>query len=147
MLRGESFVQTAVRQCAKSGFKIRDSRCLGLYPVRFPSRHDITACVVAQWKSGKLVPTHELSKYTWFAASGIREIRLIGTNYRRCSKTGQGGGTEKSHDTEAPWERTVEKRLHCATNIYDLAENCEQDTMFRNVIEKTMTTLPQVPVS
>jgi len=48
MLRGESFIQTAMQQCAEIGLKIRDLRYLGLYPVRFPSRHDITAYMAAQ---------------------------------------------------------------------------------------------------
>ena len=99
MFRGESFIQTAMRQCAKSGLKIRNLRCIGLYPVRFPSRHDITACVVAQWESGTPVPTNEFSRYTWFGACEIREIRPIGANYRKMLQDWQG--------TSVPWSTTM----------------------------------------
>lgn len=83
MARGESFVQTAIRQCRKSGFQIRTPHFIGVYPIKFPSRHDITACMVAEWKSGTPVPTNELSRYRWFDKGELSEIKPIGANYRK----------------------------------------------------------------
>jgi len=81
--RGESFAQTAIRQCRESGLGIGEPQFVGVYPVKFPSRHDIAICMKAEWKSGNPVPTTELSRYAWFEANEVDKIRPIGPNYRR----------------------------------------------------------------
>ena len=83
MIRGESFARTAMRHCGESGIAIGTSRLVGVYPVRFPSRHDVTTCMAAKWKSGEPLPTAELSRYRWFSIGEFQETRRIGTNYRR----------------------------------------------------------------
>ena len=83
MTRGESFAQTAMRQCRKSGLEIHIPRFVGVYPVKFPSRHDITICMAAKWKSGTPAPTSELSRYRWFERNRLRQIQPIGANYQK----------------------------------------------------------------
>ena len=83
MIRGETFVQTAVRQCRKSRLEIAAPRFVGVYPVKFPSRHDVTICLAARWKSGNPVVTTELSRYKWFETNKLVMTRSIGTNYKK----------------------------------------------------------------
>jgi len=83
MTRGESFAQTAIRHCRKSGIEIHKPCFVGVYPIKFPSRHDITVCLSAKWKSGSPVSTIELSRYRLFEINRLHEIRPIGTNYQR----------------------------------------------------------------
>jgi ADP-ribose pyrophosphatase YjhB (NUDIX family) len=81
--RGESFSETVIRQCRESGLTVRKPYFLGVCPVKFSSRHDITICMAAQWKSGNPTSTNELSRYMWFEADEIDEIKPIGGNYRK----------------------------------------------------------------
>jgi len=83
MARGESFAQTAIRQCRRSGVRIHTPRFIGVYPVKFPSRHNITTCMVAEWKSGTPVPTNELLRYRWFEAGKPQKIQPVGANYKK----------------------------------------------------------------
>lgn len=86
IFRGESFAQTAIRQCKESGLRTYDPHFVGLYPVRLPSRHDITICMAAKWKSGDPVSTTELRRYAWFEANKIDKIHPIGANYKKMLK-------------------------------------------------------------
>jgi len=81
--RGESFAQTSIRQCWESGVAIRKPRFVGVYPVRFSSRHDIVVCMAAEWRSGEPTPTAELTRYRWFDIDNIDKIKPIGANYRK----------------------------------------------------------------
>jgi len=96
MIRGESFEETAKRHCRKSGIVVDSPRFLGVYPVRFPSRHDITICMIARWKSGTPAATPELSRYRWFKHSEFRNIRPIGNNYRKMLRDWSKAGTAKT---------------------------------------------------
>ena len=81
--RGESFVQTALRQCRESGLKIRKPCFVGVYPFKFPCRHDMTICMAGEWASGNPTPTTELSRYMWYEADKIDAIKPIGANYKK----------------------------------------------------------------
>ena len=81
MARGESFAQTAIRHCRQSGLGIHTPRLVGVYSIIFPSRHDISMCMAAEWKSGTPAPTNELSRYRWFETRKLHQIRSIGANY------------------------------------------------------------------
>jgi ADP-ribose pyrophosphatase YjhB (NUDIX family) len=83
IVRGESFAETAIRQCRESGLRVDRPHFVGVYPVRFPSRHDITICMAAQWKSGNPIPTTELSRYAWFEVNRINNINTVGGNYKK----------------------------------------------------------------
>lgn len=83
IFRGESFIQTATRQCKLSGIIVHKPYFIGVYPVIFPSRHDVTVCMAAEWKSGNLKSTGELSRYRWFKINQINEIKHLGSNYRK----------------------------------------------------------------
>ena len=81
--RGESFSQTAIRQCRESGLTIHKPYFVGVYPVRLLSRHDIAICMAAEWRSGNPTPTPELSRYAWFEADRLDRIKPIGANYKK----------------------------------------------------------------
>ena len=91
MIRGESFAQTAIRHCRESGLRIHTPHFIGVYPVKFPSRHDITICMAAEWKSGTPTPTNELSRYRWFETRKLHHIRTIGANYQKMLRDWQLG--------------------------------------------------------
>ena len=83
MARGESFAQTAIRQCRKSGLRIHTPHFIGVYPVKFPTRHDMTICMAAEWKSGTRTATNELSRCRWFETRKLHHIRTIGANCQK----------------------------------------------------------------
>ncbi len=83
---GESFAQTATRQCTESGLKIHKTKFVGVYPVKFPTRHDIAICMAAEWKHGNPKPTRELSRYEWFEPNKIDNIPHVGGNYKKMVK-------------------------------------------------------------
>jgi ADP-ribose pyrophosphatase YjhB (NUDIX family) len=86
ILRGESLEKAAARHCLKSGIGISDIRQLGVYPVMFGSRHDITISLAAQMRSGFLRPTKEMARYNWFKKNELSRISRIGGNYKRMLK-------------------------------------------------------------
>jgi ADP-ribose pyrophosphatase YjhB (NUDIX family) len=81
ILRGESLEAAANRHCAKSGLGVTDLRLLGVFPVMFPSRHDITVSLSAEMTSGVLKATGEMTRYRWFGKSEVDEISPVGGNY------------------------------------------------------------------
>jgi ADP-ribose pyrophosphatase YjhB (NUDIX family) len=83
ILRGESFEAAAVRHCRETGLRISGVRQLGVYPVVFRSRHDITVCVTARIASGIPRPTKEMARYRWFKNSLLGRISPIGGNHRK----------------------------------------------------------------
>jgi len=83
VLRGESFEEVAIRHCRESGLRISEVQQLGVYPVVFRSRHDITVCVTARMISGVPRPTKEMTRYRWFRNSLLGKISPIGGNYRK----------------------------------------------------------------
>ena len=83
MFRGETFTETAIRHCQKSGIQISTPRYIGTFPVKFPTRHDITMCMVGEMKSGIPKPTKELTRYRWYEIHEIDEISPIGGNYKK----------------------------------------------------------------
>jgi len=83
MFRGESFAQTAFRHCRESGLEISKPKFIGVFPVRFPSRHDIAICMAAKWRSGSPTPTTEITRYRWFELDALEGIHAIGANYLR----------------------------------------------------------------
>ena len=83
MLRGESFEEAAIRHCRKSSLIVSNLRSLGVYPVRFRSRHDITVCMAAKLKSGVPEPTREMMRYRWYGRDEIDRISPIGGNYKK----------------------------------------------------------------
>jgi len=86
MFRGKSFAETAFRHCRESGLEISKPEFIGVFPVRFPSRHDIAICMAAKWRSGSPKPTGEIARYKWFEPDALEDIRTIGANYTRMLK-------------------------------------------------------------
>jgi ADP-ribose pyrophosphatase YjhB (NUDIX family) len=80
---GETFEETALRNCLKSGLHVSDLSSLGVFPVRFRTRHDITMCIAAELLSGIPKPTPEMRRYRWYRMNEIERIDPIGGNYRR----------------------------------------------------------------
>jgi ADP-ribose pyrophosphatase YjhB (NUDIX family) len=83
ILRGESFEAAAVRHCMKSGIRISNVRQLGVFPVVFRSRHDITISLAAKIRSGIPKPTREMTRYRWFKKSELSKISSVGENYNK----------------------------------------------------------------
>lgn len=83
ILRGESFQAAAVRHCLKSGLRISSVRELGVFPVVFSPRHDITVSLAARMRSGIPSPTKEMTRYKWFRKSELGRISPIGGNYKK----------------------------------------------------------------
>lgn len=83
MLRGESFAETAIRHCLKSGLQIYNPRYIDVYPMKFPSRHDVTICMAGELKLGVPRPTKELTRYRWYNILEMDEINPIGGNYKK----------------------------------------------------------------
>lgn len=82
ILRGESLEAAASRHCMKSGLRVSELRQLGVYPVMFHSRHDITVCLAAKMTSGILKPTEEMTRYGWFRKNELDRISPVGRNYK-----------------------------------------------------------------
>ena len=108
---GESFAQTATRQCMESGLKIHKPHFVGVYPVRFPTRQDITICMAAEWKSGDPTPTTELSHYEWFEPDRIGEIRRIGGNYKKMLQDWWKTTTHDQSDNPKVPPRTLDSHV------------------------------------
>lgn len=83
MLHGESFSETAHRQCKNQSISISDPQYVGTFPVKFPSRHDIVMCMTAEMKSGIPSPTEELTRFHWHNINEIDKIKRIGGNYKK----------------------------------------------------------------
>ncbi len=83
MLYGESFIETAIRHCKDSDISISNPSYIGIFPVKFQSRHDITICMVADMKSGVPKATKELTRFKWYNIEEIDKISQIGNNYRK----------------------------------------------------------------
>ena len=83
ILRGETLEAAAVRQCLESGLKASNVQQLGLYPVIFPSRHDLSICFAAKLRSGNPTPTKEMPRYRWWKKHQLSKISPIGANYKR----------------------------------------------------------------
>ena len=114
MIRGESFAETSARHCKKSGLEVQSVRFLGVYPVKFPSRHDITMCMTAQWKKGTPLANDEFSRYRWFKNREVRDIRPVGANYRKMLKDWQAMNainrrSGRSHDIDCFGGTTVRR--------------------------------------
>ena len=80
---GETFEETAIRNCLNSSLHVSNLSSLGVFPVRFQTRHDITMCIAAELQSGVPKPTPEMARYRWFRKNEIGRIRPIGGNYKR----------------------------------------------------------------
>jgi ADP-ribose pyrophosphatase YjhB (NUDIX family) len=83
ILRGESLRAAAVRHCLKSGLRISEVQFIGVYPVMFHSRHDITIGMAAVMRSGTLKPTQEMARYRWCMKDEVGRISPIGGNYKK----------------------------------------------------------------
>jgi len=83
ILRGEPLKAAVLRHCLKSGLKVSEVQQLGLYPVMFRSRHDLTIGFAAQLRFGAPRPTNEMSRYRWCKKDELDRISPIGANYRR----------------------------------------------------------------
>lgn len=67
----------------KSGLRISKFQQVGVYPVMFRTRHDITVCLAAKAASGIPKPTGEMARYRWFRKKELGKISPIGGNYKR----------------------------------------------------------------
>jgi ADP-ribose pyrophosphatase YjhB (NUDIX family) len=83
ILHGESLGAAATRHCLKSGLRIAKVQYVGVYPVMFRSRHDITIGTAAELRSGNPRATSEMARYRWYEKDQVSEISPIGSNYRR----------------------------------------------------------------
>ncbi|GEM_PF-2788101 len=79
---GESFNDTAIRNCRQSGLTIEQLQYVGVFPIMFrKGRHDLSFCIAARHVSGQPKPTLELSRYTWVAKRDLKRIHPVGGNY------------------------------------------------------------------
>lgn len=78
--KGERLQAAAKRILAEYGLAARDLFLVGVFPIRFPSRSDLTVCLAARYPIGEARPDGwEFSNFRW-----TRWLpRGIGANYRR----------------------------------------------------------------
>lgn len=104
ILRGESLKAAAVRHSLKSGLKVFGVQLLGLYPVMFRSRHDLTIGLAAELRSGDPKQTHEMTRYRWWKKDQIGRISPIGGNYKKILEAWKR--TERRKNADAFTNRT-----------------------------------------
>jgi len=77
---GEDLTAAADRILAVHGIKARDFCLVGVFPVKFPSRFDVSICLTTRHYSGKPIPDGvEFTRVGWFKTPP----RGTGGNYRR----------------------------------------------------------------
>jgi ADP-ribose pyrophosphatase YjhB (NUDIX family) len=77
---GEDLTEAVQRILSPHNITASDFFLVGVFPVAFPSRFDVSICVAARHFSGAPVPDGiEFTKVRWFKALPKR----TGTNYRR----------------------------------------------------------------
>ena len=83
IIKKESLRDTANRQLKEIGLRPADEyRLVGVYPVNFKDRSDITICFSAHLTTSQEPrPTRELVKYTWRRLGDLPS--RLGSNYRR----------------------------------------------------------------
>ena len=78
--KGERLQAAAKRILAEYGLAAHGLFLVGVFPIRFPSRSDLTVCVAARYPMGEARPDgREFSDFRWTR----RLPRGIGANYRR----------------------------------------------------------------
>jgi ADP-ribose pyrophosphatase YjhB (NUDIX family) len=83
IIKNESLRETANRQLEEIGLRPTGNyRLVGVYPVNFKRRSDITICLSTRLPSQQEPrPTRELSRYAW---RGLNDLpSRVGSNYRR----------------------------------------------------------------
>lgn len=108
ILRGESLKATVIRHCLKSGLKVSGVQKLGVFPVMFRSRQDITISFAAELRSGTPKPTNEMARYRWYKKNQIGRIMPIGGNYKKMLEAWTR--TERRKNTDAS-----SKTGHCTS--------------------------------
>ena len=83
IIKRESLRDTANRQLREIGLRpTGEYRLVGVYPVNFKDRSDITICLSAHLTTSQEPrPTRELVKYTWRRLGDLPS--RLGSNYRR----------------------------------------------------------------
>jgi len=80
ILYRENITQCAHRIARHYGLRFRELHLVGIFPVNFPKRSDITIAVAALKVSGQpKVDRFEFSRFAWFKT----DPRRLATNYRR----------------------------------------------------------------
>lgn len=78
--KGERLQVAAQRILAEYGLAAQDLFMVGVFPVRFPSRSDLTVCLAARGLKGEARPDgDEFSSFRWTT----RLPSGVGANYRR----------------------------------------------------------------
>jgi len=83
IMKNESLRETANRQLQEIGLTpAREYRLVGVYPVNFRGRSDITICVSTRLLSPQEPrPTKEMARYVWRRLGNLPS--RLGSNYRR----------------------------------------------------------------
>ena len=83
IFRGERLETAAARIIAQYGMSTRNMFLVGVFPIRFPSRADISVCIAGTFPEGKATPDGlEFSSFRWTK----RLPKRIGANYGRMIK-------------------------------------------------------------
>ena len=78
--KGERLQAAVARILAEYGLVARDLFLVGVFPIRFPCRSDLTVCVAARGNKGSAqADGREFSRFLWTK----RLPRPLGANYRR----------------------------------------------------------------
>jgi len=90
---GESLAKAARRVLSSHGIVANDFYLVGVYPIKFPSRFDISICVAAHSFSGAPVPDGiEFKKIGWFRnlpkGTGKNYVEMIG-KWRKIRRSAQ----------------------------------------------------------
>jgi ADP-ribose pyrophosphatase YjhB (NUDIX family) len=62
IIRGESIKEAIDRQASEIGIKVKIERLIGVFPVNFKFRFDISICYLVKMNGGKLKTTYEAEK-------------------------------------------------------------------------------------
>ena len=82
LLRGESIQDAAHRILLEYGLTTRNLFLVGVFPVKFPSRADVSICVASNKPAGKAtVDNYEFSSFKWFkklpSRTGANYVRMV----------------------------------------------------------------------